>query len=68
MMTPVDLFYDTDEDQIVVRIPAAEGEGDVELVRMDLRQLPDDAKRRLRHVRDQERPQPEPGDQAVTRR
>lgn len=67
-MTPAHLVYDPDEDQIVVRIAAAEGEGDVELVRVDLRQLPDDAKRRLRHVRDPEKAQPAPGDEPVTRR
>jgi hypothetical protein len=67
-MIPAQLTYDPATDQLVVRVPAAEGEGDVELLRLDVRQLSTDDKRRLRDVRDPDKPQPAPGDTPVTRR
>ncbi len=54
-MTPAQLVYDPATDQLVVRVPAAEGEGDVELLRLDVKQLSTDDKRRLRAVRDPRR-------------
>lgn len=68
MMVQVQVLYDTDADQIVYRTVAAEGEGDVELLRLDVAGLSPDDRRRLRHVRDPDRPVPEPGAQAATRR
>jgi hypothetical protein len=65
---PVSLLYDAATDQLVVRIPAAEGEGDVELLRLDVRALSTDDKRRLRAVRDPDKAQPAPGETPVTRR
>jgi hypothetical protein len=62
------LTYDAKTDQLVVRVPAAEGEGDVTLLRLDVKQLSDDDKRRLRAVRDPKQVQPAPGDVPVTRR
>lgn len=67
-MTPAQLVYDPATDQLVLRVPAAEGEGDVELLRLDVRQLSTDDKRRLRAVRPAEKAQPAPGDTPVTRR
>lgn len=67
-MLSCDLFYDVDADQIVVSVPAAEGEGDVELARIDVTDLNQSALDRLRHVRAPDRPLPEPGTEAVTRR
>jgi hypothetical protein len=67
-MTPAQLVYDATADQLVVRVPAAEGEADVELLRLDVKQLSADDKRRLRDVRNPEQPQPAPGDTPVTRR
>jgi hypothetical protein len=67
-MVPVDVVYDPEADQLVVRLPAAEGEGDIELLRMDLRQLTTEDKQRLRHHRDPNQPQPAPGSDPVTRR
>lgn len=67
-MALVQLMYDSTADQLVVRLPAAEGEGDVELLRLDIKQLSDDDRRRLRDVRDPGQPQPAPGDTPVTRR
>jgi hypothetical protein len=65
---PVQIAYDPLTDQLVVRTPAAEGEGDVTLLRLDVKQLNDDDKRRLRDVRDPKQTQPAPGDVPVTRR
>jgi hypothetical protein len=65
---PVQLAYDPLTDQLVVRTPGAEGEGDVTLLRLDVKQLSDDDKRRLRDVRDPKQTQPAPGDVPVTRR
>jgi hypothetical protein len=62
------LLYDAKTDQLVVRLPAADGEGDVELLRLDMRQLSVDDKRRLRDVRDPKQAQPAPGTVPVTRR
>lgn len=67
-MTPAQITYDPTTDQLVIRVPGAEGEGDVELLRLDVRQLSDDDKRRLAAVRDPKQPQPAPGDVPVTRR
>lgn len=66
-MTPLQVVYDSLTDQVVIRLPAAEGEGDVELLRLDVKQLSIDDKRRLRAVRDPKQPQPAPGDTPVTR-
>jgi hypothetical protein len=57
-MIPAQLAYDAAADQLVVRMPAAEGEGDVELLRLDVRQLSVDDKRRLRAIRDPKQVQP----------
>jgi hypothetical protein len=62
------LLYDPLTDQLVVRVPAADGEGDVELLRLDVKQLSVDDKRRLAAVRDPKQAQPAPGDTPVTRR
>lgn len=67
-MTPVQLAYDPSSDQLVVLLPAADGEGDVELLRLDVRQLSADDKRRLAAVRDPKQAQPAPGTAPVTRR
>lgn len=67
-MTPTYLSYDETTDQLVVSVPAAEGKGDVELLRLDIKQLSADDKRRLREHRDPEKPQPAPGETPVTRR
>jgi hypothetical protein len=64
----VRLAYDPLADQLVIFTPAAEGEGDVELLRLDVRQLSTEDKRRLRAVRDPKQTQPAPGDVPVTRR
>lgn len=67
-MIPVQSLYDPSTDQLVVRLPAADGEGDVELLRLDVKQLTTEDKRRLRAVRDPDKPQPAPGTEPVTRR
>lgn len=67
-MTPCQVLYDPTADQIVYRLPAADGEGDVDLLRLDGRQLTADDKRRLAAVRDPKQAQPAPGDKPVTRR
>jgi hypothetical protein len=67
-MIAVQLLYDAKADQLVIRVPAAEGEGDVELLRLDVRLLSTDDKHRLRAVRDPQQTQPAPGDVPVTRR
>jgi hypothetical protein len=67
-MIPATLLYDPATDQLVVRLPAADGEGDVELLRLDVKQLSTDDKRRLSDVRDPKQVQPAPGDVPVTRR
>jgi hypothetical protein len=67
-MIPAHVLYDPATDQLVCRVAAAEGEGDVELLRLDVKQLSADDKRRLRAVRDPKQVQPAPGDVPVTRR
>jgi hypothetical protein len=67
-MIPAQLVYDPTTDQLVIRVPATDGEGDVELLRLDVKQLSTDDKRRLRAVRDPNQTQPAPGDVPVTRR
>jgi hypothetical protein len=67
-MNSCQLVYDPKTDQLVVRLPAAEGEGDVELLRLDVKLLSTEDKRRLRAVRDPNQAQPAPGDVPVTRR
>lgn len=67
-MIPAHLIYDAKTDQLVVRTPAADGEGDVDLLRLDVKQLSDDDKRRLRAIRDPKQAQPAPGSTPVTRR
>lgn len=67
-MSPATLLFDSVTDQLVVRIPGADGEGDVELLRMDAKQLSADDKRRLRAVRDPKQTQPAPDATPVTRR
>lgn len=68
MMTPAQLVYDPTSDQLVVMIPAVAGDGDVELLRLDVRQLSADDKRRLAAVRNPKQSQPAPGETPVTRR
>jgi hypothetical protein len=65
---PAQLAYDPKNDQLVVRVPAAAGEGDVDLLRLDVRQLSAEDKRRLRDVREPRQPQPAPGTTPVTGR
>lgn len=67
-MTPAQILYDAETDQIVVQTLAADGDGDVELLRLDVKQLSTDDRRRLRAVRDPDRAQPPPGSTPVTRR
>lgn len=67
-ITTAMLLYDAVADQLVVRVPAAEGEGDVDLLRLDVRQLSTDDRRRLRAVRPPNQAQPAPGSTPVTRR
>lgn len=67
-MVHVETLYDAEADQIVFRRVAAEGEDLIELLRLDVKQLSADERRRLRDVRDPDQDQPAPGDQAVTRR
>lgn len=67
MKVAVQVIYDTDTDTLLLRVPAADGEGDVTLVSLDLKALTDDDKRKLRHVRDVEQAQRQPGNTAVTR-
>lgn len=62
------LILDTDTDSLLVQVPAAEGEGDVTLLTLDLKTLTAEDKRRLRHVRPPEQAQPAPGDGVVSRR
>lgn len=67
-MVPANLSYDPDADQLVVTVAAADGAGDVELLRADVAGLDAGALDRLRHVRDPQRPVPAPGVGVVTRR
>lgn len=65
-MTPVQLSYDPTTDQLVIHLPAAAGQGDVELLRLDVRQLSADDKSRLAAVRDPKQAQPAPGTKPAT--
>lgn len=65
-MIAAQLIYDPATDQLIIRLPAADGEGDVELLRLDVRQLSTDDKRRLRAVRDPKQAQPAPGTKPAT--
>lgn len=67
-MTPAQIVYDPAADQLVIMLPAAEGDGDVVLLRLDVKQLDTDDKRRLGAVRDPQQSQPAPGTAPVTRR
>lgn len=62
------LIFDAATDQLVVRLPATDGEGDVDLLRLDVRKLSADDKRRLAAVRDPKQVQPTAGTTPVTRR
>ena len=67
MRLPVNLILDTDTDSLVISLPAAEGEGDVTLLTLDLARLSAEDRRRLRHVRPENQTQRAPGDKPVTR-
>lgn len=61
--------YDRDAHQVVAFAGAAEGEGLVEVIRIDADQWSDADKKRMRHRRDPDEPLPEPGSSSeVTRR
>lgn len=66
-MIPATLAFDPAADTLIVRVPAAEGDGDVTLLTFDLKTLTADDKRRLRHIRDEAQAQRPAGDKAVTR-
>lgn len=55
------LVFDPDTDRVLIRVPAADRDGDVTLLALDLDVLDAAAKQRLRDVRevDQEQPTPE---------
>jgi hypothetical protein len=61
------LVYDPTTDQLVIRVPATDGEGDVTLLSLDCKTLSDEDKRRLRHVRAEDQAQRPPGNKTVTR-
>lgn len=67
MRLTVNLVVDTETDSLLVQVPAAEGEGDVTLLTLDLKALSTEDKRKLRHVRPVDQVQRPPGSQAVTR-
>lgn len=67
MKVPVQVVYDTDTDSLIIRVAAADGDGEVAILSLDLQPLSDDDKRRLRHVRPVEQQQRQPGNTAVTR-
>ena len=67
MRLPVNLVLDTDTDTLHVETLAAEGEGDVVVLSLDLKPLSADDMRKLRHIRDEDRAQRAPGDKPVTR-
>lgn len=68
MRLPVTLILDTDADSLLVQVAAAEGEGDVTVLTLDLKPLAAGDKRKLRHIRPPEQAQPAPGGQSVSRR
>jgi hypothetical protein len=55
MRLPVNLVLDTDTDTLHVETLAAEGEGDVVVLSLDLKPLSADDMRKLRHIRDEDR-------------
>ena len=68
MRLNANLVLDTDTDSLVVEVPAAEGEGFVTVLTLDLTPLSSEDKRKLRHIRPPEKAQPAPGSQSVSRR
>jgi hypothetical protein len=67
MKLSANLVLDTDTDTLYIEIPAAEADGDVVVLSLDLKPLSADDKHRLRHVRDENRDQRPPGSGAVGR-
>jgi hypothetical protein len=61
------LTYDPLTDTLLVRVPGADGEGDVTLLAMDCKTLSADDKRRLAYIRDPKQAQRAPGTNPVTR-
>lgn len=59
-MVPVQATYDPDTDQLVIRVPAANSDGDVELARLDMVQFTEADIDRLSHIRDPSKPAPSP--------
>lgn len=68
MLFPVNLIFDSGTDSLLIQVPAAEGEGDVTLLTLDLKTLSPEDKRKLRHIRPPEQVQPAPGTASVSRR
>lgn len=67
MLVPVNLILDADADTLHIEVPAAEGEGSVVVLSLDLKPLSADDKRRLRHVRPESQDQRPPGSGTVGR-
>ena len=67
MRLPVTLAFDSDTDTLHIEVPAADGDGDVVLLSLDLRPLSMEDKRRLRHVRPESQDQRPPGSGTVGR-
>lgn len=67
MRLPANLVLDTDTDTLHVEVPAADGEGDVVVLSLDLKPLRPEDRRKLRHVRDPDRDQRPPGSGSVGR-
>lgn len=67
MIIRLDVVLDTDTDTLLFRVPAADGEGDVTVLALDLKTLSADDKRRLRHVRTPTQAQRPPGSGSATR-
>lgn len=57
MQIPAQLVYISDSDTIEVRIPAADGEGDVAVLSLPGNMLDEAARHLLRHVRTEEQTQ-----------
>lgn len=66
-MITAQLVYDPATDTLLVRLPAADGEGDVTLLAMDCKTLSAEDRRRLKQVRDPAQSQRPPGNGNVTR-